>query len=84
MGEGKLSAMIKKAIHDCEITTKEYDQILALVHEDGKVDSEEKRLLAAAAQGELNEIELFTNVLNRKTDLVERNFIERYIQLFMT
>jgi len=45
---------------------------------------EEKKQLEIIAQEELNEIELFTNVLNRKTDLVERNFIERYIQLFLT
>ena len=42
---GKLAAIIKKAIDDLEITTTEYQEILAQVNEDGVVDSEEQRLL---------------------------------------
>ncbi len=42
---GKLSAMIKKAIQDCELTTTEYNEILALANEDGVIDSQEQNLL---------------------------------------
>ena len=41
----KLAEMIKKAIHDCELTTTEYNQILALAHQDGVVDAQERNLL---------------------------------------
>ncbi len=41
----KLSDMIKKAIRDCEVTSSEYDQILATANEDGVIDSQEKTLL---------------------------------------
>lgn|GEM_PF-240217 len=42
---GKLSEMIKKAIFDCELTTSEYNQILAMADEDGVMDSQEQNLL---------------------------------------
>jgi len=42
--------MIKKAISDGEITTSEDDQILALVHKDGKIDNQEQRLLSQLQQ----------------------------------
>ena len=49
MGTGetgrKLGDMIKKAISDCELTSSEYDEILALANEDGKIDSQEQALL---------------------------------------
>lgn len=40
-----LAEMIKKAIFDCELTTSEYKQILAIADEDGIIDSQEKNLL---------------------------------------
>ncbi len=42
----KLAALIKKAIDDGEVTTAEYDEILALANEDLKIDEEEKALLS--------------------------------------
>ena len=42
---GKLADMIKKAIRDCELTTSEHDQILAIADRDGVIDSQEKNLL---------------------------------------
>ena len=42
----KLSEMIKKAINDCELTTTEFDRIMALVDADGVVDQEEQKLLS--------------------------------------
>ncbi len=42
----KLADMIKKAIRDCEITTAEYDEILAIANEDGVIDNQEKNLLS--------------------------------------
>ena len=42
---GKLAEMIKKAIRDCELTTSEHDQILAIADQDGIIDSQEKNLL---------------------------------------
>ncbi len=49
MGAGetgsKLAIMIKKAIQDCELTTTEYNEILALANEDGVIDSQEQNLL---------------------------------------
>ncbi|MBT3312333.1 MAG: hypothetical protein HN737_10810 [Desulfobacterales bacterium] len=41
----KMGDMIKKAIADCELTSSEYDEILALAYEDGKIDSQEQALL---------------------------------------
>jgi len=41
----KLSDMIKKAIDDCEVTTSEYQEILALAGEDGHIDAQELQLL---------------------------------------
>ncbi|MFC1516872.1 hypothetical protein ACFL7E_08985 [Thermodesulfobacteriota bacterium] len=41
----KLAQMIKKAISDCELTTTEYNQILALADEDGVIDAQEQNLL---------------------------------------
>ena len=41
----KLAAAIKKAIEDCELTTTEYDQILAQANADQVLDNEEKALL---------------------------------------
>ena len=49
MGAGetgsKLAAKIKKAIQDCELTTTEYNEILALADEDGVIDPQEQNLL---------------------------------------
>lgn len=42
----KLADMIKKAIRDCEISSSEYNQILAVAHEDDKIDSQEQNLLS--------------------------------------
>jgi uncharacterized protein YutE (UPF0331/DUF86 family) len=42
---GKLADMIKKAIRDCEVTSSEYDQILAIANEDGVIDSQEEAIL---------------------------------------
>jgi hypothetical protein len=42
---GKLAVMIKKAIRDCELTTSEHNQILAIADEDRVIDSQEKNLL---------------------------------------
>ena len=42
---GRLAEMIKKAIRDCELTTSEHDQILAIADRDGVIDSQEKNLL---------------------------------------
>ena len=42
---GKLAEMIKKAIRDCELTTSEHNQILAIADKDGVIDSQEKNLL---------------------------------------
>ena len=41
----KLQKLIKKAIDDLELTTAEYEEILAQVHADGVVDDEEQRML---------------------------------------
>ncbi|UCD31092.1 MAG: hypothetical protein JSW04_01640 [Desulfobacterales bacterium] len=35
----KLAQLIKKAINDCELTTSEYNEILALADKDGIIDS---------------------------------------------
>jgi len=42
----KLADVIKKAIADCEITSSEYDEILATAHSDSKIDAMEQKLLA--------------------------------------
>lgn len=41
-----LKKLINEAISDCEITRKEYEQILHDAHADGYLDNEEKALLA--------------------------------------
>ncbi|MCK9274891.1 MAG: hypothetical protein M0P57_07365 [Syntrophales bacterium] len=41
----KLAALIDKAIEDGELTTTEYDRILALADRDGVIDSQERQLL---------------------------------------
>jgi hypothetical protein len=43
---GKLAELINKAIEDLELTTSEYDKILAMANEDGVIDSQEKQLLS--------------------------------------
>ena len=40
-----LAKLIKKAISDLEISMSEYDEILAQVYADGRVDPEEQKLL---------------------------------------
>lgn len=42
----KLKEMIEKAIEDQEVTTTEYEKILALAHADMVIDPQEKQLLA--------------------------------------
>lgn len=42
----RLVALIKKAIDDHVITGAEYEEIMALAHEDGIIDNHERRLLA--------------------------------------
>ena len=41
-----LAAAIKKAIRDCEISTKEYDEILAVANADEHIDAAEQNLLS--------------------------------------
>ena len=41
----KLAALIKKAIDDLEVTSAEYQEIMAQAHADGVVDAEEQRML---------------------------------------
>ena len=41
----KLADMIKKAIKDCEVTTEEYNQILAIANADKHIDRQEQQLL---------------------------------------
>jgi hypothetical protein len=41
----RLSDLIKKAIDDGVLTTKEYDEILAMANEDMQIDAEERVLL---------------------------------------
>lgn len=38
--------LIKKAIHDCEVTNAEFQEIMTLVDADGMVDSGEQKLLS--------------------------------------
>jgi len=42
----KLKAMIDKAIEDHQITTTEYEKILALANADMKIDAQERQLLS--------------------------------------
>lgn len=42
----KLKVMIDKAIEDHELTTTEYEKILALANADMKIDPQERQLLA--------------------------------------
>ena len=42
----KLMVLIKKAIDDHQITWAEYEEIMALAHEDGILDNQERRLLS--------------------------------------
>ncbi|MFZ0614017.1 MAG: hypothetical protein WAM73_17385 [Desulfobacterales bacterium] len=41
----KLADVINKAIADCEVTSSEYDEILATAHADSKIDAMEQKLL---------------------------------------
>ena len=43
---GRLAEKIKKAIDDLELTETEYQEILDLAYEDGKLDPQEQKLLA--------------------------------------
>jgi uncharacterized protein YutE (UPF0331/DUF86 family) len=47
----KLYKLIKKAMDDLELSTSEYEEILAQVHSDGVVDEEEQQQL-----NQLNEL----------------------------
>ncbi len=42
---GKLAKLIKKAIDDLEVSTTEWQEIMAQANEDGVIDGEEQRLL---------------------------------------
>lgn len=42
----KLKVMIEKAIEDHQITTTEYEKILALANADMQIDAQERQLLA--------------------------------------
>ena len=46
----KLAKLIKKAIDDLELTTAEYEEILAQANADGVVDPDEERLLRQLQQ----------------------------------
>jgi hypothetical protein len=41
----KLVDIVKKAIHDCELTKSEYEEILSLASADSHIDSQELALL---------------------------------------
>jgi DnaJ-domain-containing protein 1 len=41
----KLQKLIKQAIADLELTTSEYEEIMAQAHSDGQIDPDEARLL---------------------------------------
>lgn len=45
-----LCSAIKKAIADCEISRKEYDEILAIANADSHIDSQEQALLSQLQQ----------------------------------
>jgi hypothetical protein len=42
----RLSEMIKTAMEDGKLSTREHNKIMAIADEDGILDSQEKRLLA--------------------------------------
>ena len=42
----RLSEMIKTAMEDGKLSTKEHNKIMAIADEDGILDSQERRLLA--------------------------------------
>jgi tellurite resistance protein len=42
----RLSEMIKTAMEDGKLSTKEHNKIMAIADEDGILDNQEKRLLA--------------------------------------
>lgn len=42
----QLADVIRKAIEDHQITTAEYEEIIHLAHEDGRIDAHERVLLA--------------------------------------
>ena len=42
----RLSEMIKSAMEDGKLSTKEHNKIMAIADEDGILDNQEKRLLA--------------------------------------
>ena len=42
---GRLSAIIKKAIRDGQLTNKEYDEIMTIADSDKVIDKQEKSLL---------------------------------------
>ena len=46
----KLAVLIKKAIDDLELTTTEYQEILAQANADGVIDGEEQKLLQQLQQ----------------------------------
>lgn len=46
----KLGELIKKAIDDCELTSAEHQQIVALAHADGTIDPQERQLLSQLQQ----------------------------------
>ncbi len=48
--EMDLATAIKKAIADCEITPKEYDEILAIANADKFIDDQEQALLGQLQQ----------------------------------
>ncbi len=46
----KLSKLIKKALDDLELTTTEYQEILAQANSDGMIDPDEQKLLQQLQQ----------------------------------
>ncbi len=46
----KLAKLIKKAIDDLELTTTEYEGILAQANADGMIDADEEKLLRQLQQ----------------------------------
>ena len=46
----QLADVIRKAISDCEITTSEYNEILAVANADQHIDSQEQKLLSQLQQ----------------------------------
>ena len=41
----KLAARVQEAIEDHKLSQKEYQELLAIVHEDGRVDAHERALM---------------------------------------